>query len=29
MAPELFDENPKWSKAVDVWSFGVLLYDMF
>jgi serine/threonine protein kinase len=28
MAPELFIPDSKYTKSVDIWSFGVLLYYM-
>ncbi len=28
MAPEIFEKN-KYSKGVDVWSLGILLYEIF
>eukprot|EP01052_Picozoa_sp_SAG31_P008175 SAG31_NODE_406_length_16063_cov_22.636056_7_plen_424_part_00 len=28
MAPEMFDEHPKYNESVDVWAVGVLLYIM-
>jgi serine/threonine protein kinase len=28
MSPELFVPKPQYSKSVDIWSFGVLFYNM-
>jgi serine/threonine protein kinase len=28
MAPNLFKDDPIYSKGVDIWSLGVLLYEL-
>lgn len=28
MAPELFNDNSKYDKSVDIWAFGAIIYEL-
>ena len=29
MAPEIFDPNLDYDSSVDIWAFGVMIYELF